>query len=174
MIKIDPKVSFDLERAVKFLVEEYGKTGNNSKPVIMHSLRIAVYLLELGYAYEIVAAALLHDLLEDASISIEFIRQEFGERIATIVEAVSFDPSISDPEQNYKEMFERVYQAGREALLVKAADLLNNSYYYDLAPAEKRPGLLKKVGHFLSLSQSEIETEPVWQDLNNQYQKLNV
>jgi len=174
MIKIDSKISFDLERAVKFLVEEYGKTGDNPKPVIMHSLRIAIYLLEAGYPYEVVAGALLHDLLEDASISLDIIRQELGNQIADIVAAVSFDPQINDPEQNYKEMFQRTKEAGRPALLIKAADLLNNSYYYDLAPADKHRDLIKKIGYFLELSQPKIGTESVWQELGEQYQKINI
>lgn len=172
MIKIDPAVSFELERAVKFLVAEYSKGGHNPKPVIMHSLRIAVYLLEAGYAVEIVTAALLHDLIEDADIAATTIKDEFGAQVAAIVEAVSFNPGINDPEQNYREMFERVKGTGVDALIVKCADLLNNSYYYDLSPADKQASLVKKLKYFLDLSQPLIGSESVWLELSDQAKKF--
>ncbi|MFA6228285.1 MAG: HD domain-containing protein [Patescibacteria group bacterium] len=173
MIKIEPEISFKLEKAVKFLVEEYGRTGNNPKPVVLHSLRMAIYLLEAGCSYETAAAAILHDLLEDAGVSLERIKSEFGERIAEIVGAVSFDPKIDDPQKNYQEMFDRAKTCGREALLVKAADLLNNSCYYGLASADKQQSLWGKVEYFLTLTQEEIGNEPVWLDLKKQLEMSN-
>lgn len=173
MIFIDSAVSFNLEKAIKFLVGKYEQTGHNPKPVVLHSLRMAIYLLELGYPEEIVIVALLHDLLEDSEVTAEEIEREFGVGIKNMVKAVSFDPQIVDPRENYREMFIRVKEAGQTALIVKATDLYSNSFYYHLAKDQiKFDLLLEKVKFFLELSQSIIGQEEVWQDLNKRY--LNI
>lgn len=48
--------------------------ANSPKPVILHSIRIALYLNNLGYNRNIVLAAILHDILEDSSASVEKIK----------------------------------------------------------------------------------------------------
>lgn len=168
---ISRKDSFQIEKAIAFLVENYQKSGQNSKPVILHSLRVGMYLLELGYDADIVIAGILHDLIEDSDVTFEDIKNTFSEKIAKWVKAVSFDPEIKDPVKQYKEMFKRTAAAGRGAIIVKAADLFTNSFYIKLVPElEKQKMLIRKIKYFLTLSQN-FSKESVFIKLQKRYQE---
>ena len=61
----DQRLDRELERAIVFLVLQMERAGNNPKPVVLHSIRVALYLYDQGCGGDIVVAA-LHDLLEDS------------------------------------------------------------------------------------------------------------
>lgn len=155
-----------LEKAIIFLVTEYKKSGHNPKPVILHSLRIAFRLFDQGYKTEIVAGALLHDLLEDSRVTKKKIESHFGKRIVKLVSANTFNFSIKDPETRYKELFKRTGQAGHDALIIKAADLYDNSFYYGLAKDKSiKKMLLNKLEYFLKISKPILGKKQIWKDL---------
>jgi (p)ppGpp synthase/HD superfamily hydrolase len=58
-------------------------------PYVIHPLRVAWTVLQNGYDDEVVAAATLHDAIEDTDTTAEEIAERFGERVARLVEAVS-------------------------------------------------------------------------------------
>lgn len=158
------------EKAIKFLIDEYHKSGNNPKPVILHSLRLAFYLLEKGYSGNIIIAAILHDLLEDSNITDVKIGNFFGNNVASIVSAVSFKPNIKDKKVQYQEMFRRTLKEGNEAMILKCADIYDNSFYIHLVKnKEKETELLEKMEYFLNISQKTIGNEPVWKSLKTQF-----
>jgi (p)ppGpp synthase/HD superfamily hydrolase len=166
---ISPEHSFRVERAIEYLVSEYSKSGHNPKPVVLHSLRLSFFLLELGYETEVIVTGILHDLLEDSDATLDDIQNRFGPDIARSVQAVSFDATIDDPEQQYKEMFTRTIAANRVAVVVKAADLHANSLYISLVPdVHEQHRLLEKIRYFLELSHA-FQSEPALQHLNRRY-----
>jgi len=116
-----------IEEAITFLVFAIHKTGHNPKPVVLHSIRIGVHLYNLNYRKDIVIACILHDVIEDTKTPIEEVRSLFGETVSTLVEANSFDETIDDKVERYKETFDRCRNAGRDALIVKAADIFDNA-----------------------------------------------
>lgn len=167
---INPVDAKEVEKSITLLVDEYNKSGNNPKPVILHSLNVAFYLLRQGYGKELIIAAVLHDLIEDSDVKIETIKSRFGRHIAEIVSAVSHDQNIVDREDKYKEMFGRTVAAGREATILKCADTYSNSFFIGLVKDTKlRSILIQKMKYFLDLSKPIIGKEPVWSDLENQY-----
>lgn len=171
---IEPKDAHEIERGISFLVAKYGGSGNNSKPVILHSIKTAFYLMEKGYDKNIIIGALLHDLIEDSNVNVSDIKKEFGLEIVEIVGAVSFDPKIRDKKQRYIDMFERTIKKGKSAAIVKCADIYNNSFYIKLLDDTKlKKQLVKKIKYFLEMSKPLIENESVWHDLNSQYLKVN-
>ncbi len=104
-----------------------GQIRNYSgRPYIEHPRAVAGMLREEGFGDEVVAAALLHDLLEDTEVSAEEIRERFGERVAGLVDVLSDDPSIEPYERRKDALRETVLAAGPEALAVYAADKLSN------------------------------------------------
>lgn len=159
------------ERAVKFIADCYSNPqASLRKPVLFHSLRIAFYLLELGYPIPIVLAALLHDVLEDGCVSSSQVEEQFGKDVAHIVQAVSCNQNIQDRTLRYQELFRRVVQCGETALIVKAADLLDNSNYFDLVHDKgEREHLLLKVQYFLKLSSDFIGESAVWGELYKRF-----
>jgi (p)ppGpp synthase/HD superfamily hydrolase len=166
---ISPEDGHRLDKAITFLVSHYSQTGFNPKPVIFHSLQVAFYLLDYGYSVELAEAAILHDLIEDSHTTKGEIASAFGRDIADRVDALSFKMSIADKERRYKEMFDRIKQAGREALIIKCADIYSNSFYIKLvADKKKQRFLVAKLKYFLEISQGVIGQEPVWADLFKQ------
>lgn len=163
------------ERTVKFIVDCYSNPNRPlRKPVLFHSLRVAFYLLELGYPPPIVLAALLHDTLEDSHASPSQLKEQFGEDVARVVQAVSYNRDIQDETFRYQELFQRTVQCGESALIVKAADLLDNSNYFGLVNDEKeREYLLLKVRHFLELSYDFIGESIVWRKLYERFGAKN-
>jgi (p)ppGpp synthase/HD superfamily hydrolase len=87
---------------------------------------VAATLAERGYADVTLAAALLHDVVEDSDTTVEELRAEFGEEIADLVAALSDDESIEDYRERKDEHRARVAAADGEALPIYAADKLAN------------------------------------------------
>ncbi|MFW6046554.1 MAG: HD domain-containing protein [Candidatus Woesearchaeota archaeon] len=163
---IDPKFGKIIEEEIIFLVDEYRKSGKNSKPVILHSLNLTFYLLGLGYDHKIIQAAVLHDLLEDSDVKIEQIEERFGKDVAKIVNSLTFNPNIEDKEEQYKELFARTKKGGKKALIVKCGDIYINSFYINLInDKSKEKFLVGKMKYFLDISKDVISEEKVWLDL---------
>jgi len=169
---INPKDGKKIDQTIAFLVKKYSVSGNNPKPVITHSLHLAFYLLENDYSLDLIQAAILHDLIEDSDTKLSEIKKEFGSKIAKIVSALTFKASIEEKEAQYKELFDRTLKAGKDSLIVKAADVYVNSFYINLVKNKtKEIFLVKKIFYFLNLSKGKISKEIVWKDLKNQARK---
>lgn len=173
MSRKNPQDDKKIEKAIKFLVFAIEKSGNNPKPVVLHSIKVGLYLYSQGYHRDVVIAGILHDLLEDSETTIEEIRQEFGSKVVNLVQATSFDKTIKDKKKRYHQSFRRSFKAGKDALLIKAADFLDNSHYYHLGKDKMLyQWLLEKLGHFIKNSESYLKNERVWKDLKKQYDRL--
>jgi (p)ppGpp synthase/HD superfamily hydrolase len=75
-----------------------------------------------GYPDHVLAAAVLHDVLEDTDAKRSDLSARFGSQVAELVVLVSDDPKIGDEEQRKDEVRDRVQRAGGDALVVYAAD----------------------------------------------------
>lgn len=160
---ISPEDSFEIEKAILYLVTNYNESGHNPKPVILHSLRIANMLMEMGYDKKIIIGAVLHDIIEDTNVTNEQLREDFGQEVLDLVIAVSYDESISDPIEQYKDMYDRVLAHGKDAVVLKCIDIAVNSLYIDLVPdPNKRQQLVEKGTYFLELMEA-FSSEPAWQ-----------
>lgn len=164
----------ELEEAITFLVVTFQASGNNPKPVILHSLRVGLYLYDQAYPHEVVVSGILHDLVEDTDCTIGEIEQRFGAGVAQLVAANTFDMTMEDKTEQNREMFARCKAHGSAALLIKAADILDNSRYWHLLDdSELLRWLLWKIEHFLEISAAELEGELVWQSLSQRYEELH-
>lgn len=162
-----------IEKAIVFLVAEYSKSGFNDKPVIFHSLRVACLLAENGSPATTVMAAVLHDLLEDSQVTLRQIEKKFGVNIAKLVSAVSFKPQIQNKIKRYQEMFKRTKAGGSEALMIKCADMLDNSNYYSFGDNEALEQLLMyKLKYFLHIAEPQLKKSSLFRDLKKRYRVL--
>ena len=66
-----------------------GQTRASGEPYLVHPLAVAMVLAEMRMDSQSIAAGLLHDSVEDTSVTIEDVRREFGEPVARIVEGVT-------------------------------------------------------------------------------------
>jgi (p)ppGpp synthase/HD superfamily hydrolase len=102
------------------------RNGSGGMPYIHHPVAVAERLAEDGFEEGTVAAALLHDVVEDSDTSVEDVRERFGERIAELVAALTDDESIEPYERRKDRHRRRVEEAGGDALAIYGADKLSN------------------------------------------------
>ena len=98
------------------------RRGSDEAPFILHPLEVAVLLRNRGFEDEVVAAGLLHDVVEDTQATAEEIARRFGARVAELVATLTDDPSIDDYQARKAALRDQVARASREAQAVFAAD----------------------------------------------------
>jgi (p)ppGpp synthase/HD superfamily hydrolase len=99
---------------------------DNGAPYLTHPLRVAQVVRDAGFDEDTVAAALLHDVVEDSGIGLPEISRELGPHVAEIVSALTEDEGIEDYEERKAEHRDRVEAAGTEAVAIYTADKLSN------------------------------------------------
>jgi len=102
------------------------QTGGVEMPFIEHPLAVAERVAEDGYSDPVLAAALLHDVVEHAEIEPAELRERFGEETAALVEALTEDATIPAYEERKREHRDRVAAAGPDARAIFAADKTAN------------------------------------------------
>ena len=166
MTDINLKFERLMNNAIEYLSTALNTTGHNDKQVLLNSIRVGFHLYELGYSEDIVLAGLLHDILEDTKTSKSDLQDKFGVKITQMVFANSFNPLIKD-------MFKRCVVYGKDALIIKAVDILDNSNYIQFVNnIEIREWLLFKMKSFIDISAELIKTEEIWIKLNEKYNNL--
>jgi (p)ppGpp synthase/HD superfamily hydrolase len=91
-------------------------------PFILHPLEVGALLSGRGFDDEVVAAGLLHDLVEKTDARVEDVRQRFGDRVAGIVADLTEDPGILDYRERKTALRASVAEGGGELHAVYAAD----------------------------------------------------
>lgn len=120
-----------LERA--YVVAEQAHRGQLRKsgdPYITHPVAVATILAELGMTPPTLAAALLHDTVEDTSYSLEALRDDFGEEITSLVDGVTKLDKVTYGEAAQAETVRKMVVAmARDirVLVIKLADRLHNA-----------------------------------------------
>ncbi len=102
------------------------RRGSDGLAFIEHPLAVAEHLVKHRYGDEVIAAALLHDVVENSEIGIDEIRSRFGDVVADLVAALTEDETIPSYEERKEEHRRRVAEADPAALAIFAADKLTN------------------------------------------------
>lgn len=112
------------QRALGFARSRHGDQhrGGDGAVFLVHPAEVASLLAHLEYSDDVVAAAVLHDVLEDTDAQLADLRSRFGSRVAELVAVVSDNPAIADENDRKAEARERVREFGGDALAVYAAD----------------------------------------------------
>jgi GTP pyrophosphokinase len=121
-----------LEHAFAFAAHAHGNQQRRSgEPFIEHPFAVARILAELHLDEETLAAALLHDVVEDTGVEPDQLKAEFGEEIAKLVDGVTkltriqFQSREHAEAENYRKMIVAMAQDPR-VILIKLADRLHN------------------------------------------------
>ena len=128
----NPKDQAYINRAFQYAYDGHnGQNRKSGEPYITHPLHVALYLCELNFDKETIAAALLHDLIEDTDISYEDLKKEFGEEVADIVDGVTKLDKIkysSNEEAKADAIRKMVIAMSKDirVLILKLADRLHN------------------------------------------------
>ncbi len=122
-----------LDRAVIFAVKAHAGTERRGKgfPYIVHPMEAMEIVATITPDQELLAAAALHDVVEDTEISADEIRREFGDRIANLVVAESdvFEEGVSEEDSWHarkQAAIDRLARASHDAKIVAMGDKLSN------------------------------------------------
>ena len=102
------------------------RRGSDGRPYIDHPVAVAEILIKYRHRDEVLAAGLLHDVVEKSDIEIEEVRERFGDAVADLVGAMTEDETIADYEERKEEHRQRVALAAPAVLPIFAADKLTN------------------------------------------------
>lgn len=103
-----------------------GQMRHEGIPYITHPVAVALIVARHGFPEEAVAAALVHDVLEDTKVTESEMHQELGDAVTDIVKTVSYDHSL--PWRQQRERYiEAVRAAGDNAKAVSLADKIHNA-----------------------------------------------
>ena len=137
-------------RAYEFSATAHrGQTRMSGDPFISHPLAVAQILADMHMDSQAIAAAILHDVVEDTETPITELDQQFGNEIATLVDGVSkldqmhFTSRAEAQAESFRKMMLAMIGDIR-VILVKLADRLHNMKTMDSMPADKRARIARE------------------------------
>ena len=180
MPKIELEKPIDLDEVLKFATEKHkGQKRDDGKDYIVHPIRVAKLVDEYKAKYSqnrevIVAAALLHDTLEDTYTSYRELKEKFGEVVASIVQELTTAKYGSKMIGKGLYLAEKMQMMTNYALTIKLADRYDNlcdldkcsenkikrtinDTEYILDYLEKRRNFTKSQQIFIKLIKSKLE-----------------
>ena len=125
------------------LIAHEGQFRRSGEPYITHPVAVATIVAELGLDAQTVAAALLHDAVEDTGLTLETIEKTFGEGVARVVDGVTkldrlqFDSKEAQQAATIRKMLVAMADDWR-VLLIKLADRLHNMRTLAVMPEWKQ------------------------------------
>lgn len=120
------------DKAVLFAVKAHANTERRGKgfPYIIHPMEAVEIVATITSDQELLAAAILHDTVEDTDVTIEQIRAAFGDRVASLVASesdIQLEGSEEDTWHARKQAaIDRLAAASRDAKIVALGDKLSN------------------------------------------------
>ncbi len=122
-----------LDRAIIYAVKAHAGTERRGKgfPYIVHPMEAVEIVATITPDQELLAAAALHDVVEDTEVTVEDLRREFGDRIASLVAAESdvMEQGVSEEDSWHarkQAAIDRLAAAPHDAKIVAMGDKLSN------------------------------------------------
>ncbi|MGQ0764102.1 MAG: RelA/SpoT family protein [Gemmatimonadota bacterium] len=139
--RLDPEL---LQRAYEFSARAHGgQVRKNGDPFVTHCVQVAGILADLQLDSATVASGLIHDVIEDTSVTVEQIESEFGREVAQIVDGLTkighlpLNSTENRQVENYRKLLVSIAKDAR-VIIIKLADRLHNMRTLDWLPEEKR------------------------------------
>jgi GTP diphosphokinase / guanosine-3',5'-bis(diphosphate) 3'-diphosphatase len=139
-----------IRKAYEFSQKHHaGQSRASGEPYLIHPLEVALVLAEMKMDPVAIAAGLLHDSVEDTSVTVVDIRKEFGEQVAHIVEgvtkisAIDFATREEQQAENLRKMMLAMVDDIR-VVLIKLADRLHNMRTLEHLPPERQQKIARE------------------------------
>jgi len=116
-----------------------GQKRKSGEPYITHPVAVAQILADLGIGPKTLAAALLHDTVEDTEYTLDMLRHDFGDEIAMLVDGVTKLDKLKYGDSAQAETVRKMVVAMSKdirVLVIKLADRLHNARTWGFVPAE--------------------------------------
>lgn len=143
----------------------------SGEPYFIHPCAVAEILVDLGLDAETIAAALLHDVIEDTPVTEEDVRREFGESVLTLVAGVTkldkivFKSQEEEEAENFRKIFIAMAKDIR-VIIIKLADRLHNMRSLNFLSKERQQKMAREtldiyapIAGRLGISQVKCELE---------------
>src|SRR5271156_6845714 len=160
-----------LETAYHFSeVAHTGQYRESGDPYISHPLAVASILAQLHLDPQALTAALLHDVMEDTSVTKAEIGKKFGKPVAELVDGVSkldkieFETHEEAQAENFRKMLLAMARDVR-VILIKLADRLHNMRTLDAVPADKRRRVAKETLEIYAPIANRLGLNSLYQEL---------
>ena len=135
------------------------RKDHRESPYINHPIKVATLIAQIGEVGdpEVLAAALLHDTLEDTATTREELEQRFGLRVLGMVLEVSDDKSLTSAERKSRQIA-NAPQLSRGAALIKLADKISN--IRDIIDSPPKGWSVERRQNYLDWAEAVIEGCP--------------
>jgi len=147
---LEPQQISGVKRAYFYAEQAHeGQTRRSGEPYVTHPLEVANILAGMHMDHQSLMAAMLHDVIEDTTISKEALTEQFGEPVAELVDGVSkltqfeFETQAQKQAENFQKMALAMAKDIR-VILVKLADRLHNMRTLGALKAEKKRRIAKE------------------------------
>src|SRR5213083_1014459 len=120
-----------------------GQKRQSGDDFVSHSVAVATILAEQQMDSTTIAAALLHDVVEDSDVTLEMLRRDFGPEVAELVDGLTklstltFRSTAEEQAENYRKLLLSVARDAR-VIIIKLADRLHNMRTLEPLPPDKR------------------------------------
>ena len=171
-----------VRRAFDFANKAHKNVRRRSgEPYMLHPIAVAQIVVDdIGLGYKSIAAALLHDVVEDTDYTVDDLRERFGDKVASLVDGLTKIKTVLDNEdkthlsarslqaENFKRILLTLNDDPR-VVLIKLADRLHNCRTIEFMPEHKRDKILSEtmfifipLAHRLGLYGVKSELENIW------------
>ena len=119
--------------AMEFAAEKHeGQFRKNPDtiPYISHPAAVGIILGRADFGEQVIAASLLHDVLEDCGVTFDELASRFGPRVAELVQQVTEQKDVKDWNERKRLYREGLAKADHEGLAIACADHLNNVHSF--------------------------------------------
>jgi (p)ppGpp synthase/HD superfamily hydrolase len=170
-----------IEQAKAFATERHKNQPRKYEgtPYITHPIAVAARLEQFSHDPELIAAAYLHDTVEDTSTTLDEIGEKFGKRVQCLVHELTSDKPLAQKVGKAKYLIDKINHMSAQARLIKFIDREHNVSALDHGPksfserySKETAEILSNLNFSPSFEEQEIITS-IWEKIRPFLPKLN-
>jgi (p)ppGpp synthase/HD superfamily hydrolase len=158
---LDTQNALDFElinKAIYWARKYHGNQKRKSgEPYYSHPLEVAYMVSGYNLKTDVIAASILHDIVEDTEVTVEMIQSTFGQRIAEMVDRLTRDRP-NGTKLSVEQILENAYKhKDREVLLIKLIDRLHNIQTIESMKIEKQKDIAEETLRHVAIISTEFD-----------------